>query len=357
MRRDLLSARARSFPEYVPGEQPSDRTFIKLNTNENPYGPPPAVRRAIRRAASGNLNLYPDPLCLNLRGAIGRRYGLSPEEVFAGNGADEVLRLAMAAYAGPSGKVVFPAASYPLYRTLAALAGCRWREIPVDRNFRVKEEFFVSHRDSFKILCNPNSPTGSFIPPAQVEEIVRLNRKVVLIDEAYADFADDNCLSLVRKYDNVVVCRTFSKAYGMAGLRVGWCAGRKELLAPLFSLKDSYNLDAVAQHAACAALEESEYVEKAKRKICATRRTLAEQLAKAGFSVLPSQANFLFVRPPLLPAEHYYRQLKERRILVRWFNAPRLKAYVRITVGKNSEVDALLSATEEILRAARRRQV
>jgi len=344
-----LSRLVERFPAYVPGEQPRGRTYIKLNTNENPYGPSPRVVEAIRAAAGGRLNLYPDPLCLDLRRAIAARYGLSEEQIFVGNGADEVLRLAMTAFAGPGTPVVFPAASYPLYRTLAVLAGCLPEEVPVDRHFFPSQEFFSSYRDCFTILCNPNSPTGTWLPSSAVENLVRSRRRVVLVDEAYADFAEETCLPLVGRYDNLVVCRTFSKAFGLAGIRVGWCAGSRRLIAALFAIKDSYNVDILAQAAALAAVRDIRHMERARKKILATRGRLERALVRLGFSVVPSQANFLFAKPPGISAQEYYRNLKERGILVRWFDAPRLRQHVRITIGTDREVDVLLSKTTSLV--------
>jgi len=336
------------FPAYVPGEQPHEKGYLKLNTNENPYAPSPHVSAAVRNAQEQSFRLYSDPVCTLLRAKIGERYSVSPEQLFIGNGSDEVLRLAVLAFCNKGEEVIFPMPSYPLYETISAMAYAKPSPVSLDKHFTLPDSFAWEKTGCVKIIANPNSPTGTLFPLSQIEEIARNSKRMVIVDEAYADFAGKTSLSLLRRFDNILVCRTFSKSFALAGIRVGYAFGSPETIGKLFLLKDSYNVNALSQIAACAAMDDYEYMEKQQKKVIMGRELLASILRQMGFLVVPSHANFLFVKPSRVSAGELYRRLKERKILVRYFTAPATKEYVRITIGTPAELKTLVNAIREI---------
>ncbi len=345
--------RLRALDPYVPGEQPRDRRYVKLNTNENPYPPSPRVLEALREAATADLRLYPDPGALQLRRAIADRYGTVPERVFAGNGSDEVLAFAFAAFFGKrSGKrelLLFPDLSYSFYPVYAGLWGISYKRIPVTEDFSIDAADYCVPAGGV-VFPNPNAPTGRALSRAEVLSIVDYHRKehnVVLVDEAYVDFGAESVADAIADYPNLLVVHTLSKARSLAGLRVGYALGQEELVEGLRRVKDSFNsypLDRLALAGATAAVTDAEYYDQVNRRVAATRDRVAAALAGLGFTVLPSAANFLFVRHPDHAGAALFAALRERGILVRHFNKERIAEYLRVSIGTDEEMDAFLAA-------------
>lgn len=332
---------------YVPGEQPKVPGLIKLNTNENPYPPSPAVFDAMRAAIDGRLRLYPDPTASGLRQKLAVRYGFAPEQFIAGNGCDDILNLCVRAFCGEGEKLAYCQPSYSLYPVLADIQGARKVEIPLDDGFQIGK---LPALDGVKLalITQPNAPSGVFLRKADVRRIIETIHGVVVIDEAYVDFASDNCLEFVREYDNVIVARTMSKAVSFAGMRVGWAVGPVDAL---HKVRDSYNVNRLSQVGAEAALEDWAYYEANVKKICATRQRVSGELGKWGCGVLPSQTNFIFVKPPApITAKCWFDELRERKVLVRWWDADRIRDYVRVSIGTDEEMNIFLEATREAFR-------
>jgi len=345
-----MRAAIQALDAYVPGEQPRDQGWVKLNTNENPYPPSPAAVAAGARALE-TAHLYPDPLCTELCATAARVYGLAPAQVFAGNGSDEVLNLLVRMTAAEGALVASFRPSYTLYPTLAAIQGATYRAWDFDGAYRLPETPPVSGA-AIVFLPNPNSPSATIVPLETIRDLCRAATGLVVVDEAYADFAQENALGLLGEFDNLVITRSFSKSYALAGLRVGLALAAPEVIDALLKIKDSYNLDAVAQAAATAALADEAYLSKTVATILATRDRLCAGLDAQGFEVYPSQANFVLARVPSdrgPGAREVYEALKARRILVRYFDAPRLDDCLRITVGTDAQTDQLLDALQEII--------
>jgi histidinol-phosphate aminotransferase len=330
---------------YVPGEQPRSSSVIKLNTNENPYPPSPRVEEALRALGPDALRKYPDPLSGALRTACAERYGYpGPEWVIAGNGMDELLALAVRTFADPEDTILTTYPTYILYETLAQLHGAPIRLVDLDERFQLSDEFF-SVKAKLCFLPRPNSPSGVSIPRAEVERLCRAFDGLVIIDEAYVDFADDNCMDFPKRFENAIVMRTFSKSFSLAGMRLGIAVARPELIAEFLKTKDSYNLNAFTQAAGLAAFLDYDHMLANAGKVRRTRTRLTEALEQLGFVVPPSQSNFVLARWSGTPsARDLYLKLKDRGIFVRWFNARRLDNALRITVGTDAEIDALLDA-------------
>jgi histidinol-phosphate aminotransferase len=328
----------------VPGEQPAPgRRVVKLNTNENPYPPSPRALEAVARAADGSLRLYPDPEASALRRLASAVYDVPPEYVLAGNGSDECLALLVRALIDPGNRVAFPVPTYSLYDTLVAVQGGTAVRVPWPDDWALPAAL-AEARARLTFLCNPNSPSGTLVPTAAVEALARRLDGVLVVDEAYVDFARENALSLVRRHANVVVLRTFSKSFSLAGLRVGLAFGHPELLAGLRTVKDSYNLDRIALAAAEAALADRPHMEANVARVRATRARLTTELGRLGFTTTPSEANFVLARRPGTDLGPLARALAARDVLVRHFATPALRDALRITVGSDEEVDALLAA-------------
>lgn len=344
---------------YVPGEQPADISVIKLNTNENPYPPSPAVLQALKRINADMLRRYPAPECKILRAVIAKVHRCLPEQVFVGNGSDEILALCSRAFVEDSGRIAFFEPSYSLYPVLARIRNVRFRAIPLGQDFSWPDSPQKMHAagsaDLF-YMTNPNAPTGVLYPKQEVARLCKCFAGVVVLDEAYVDFASKNCLDLALKLKNTLVLRTLSKSYSLAGLRVGYAIGSKELIAALFKIKDSYNVDAVGQSLAAAAIKDQAYMRANVRRITATRRKLGRALAALGFVVLPSDANFVFARPTRINAENLYRRLRERNILVRYFAGKETRDFLRITVGTDEQINKLLKAVAALQRSEVRGQ-
>lgn len=333
---------------YVPGEQPADIKVIKLNTNETPYPPSPAVLRALKRIDGDSLRRYPDPECKNLRTIIARLHKCSVKQVFVGNGSDEILALCSRAFVEDNSRIAFFEPSYSLYPVLARIRNVRSRVVRLGKNFQWRMP--SDCKAGLFYMTNPNAPTGILYPKKEVARFCKRFAGVVVLDEAYVDFANSNCIDLALKLKNTLVLRTLSKSYSLAGLRVGYAIGSKELIAALFKIKDSYNVDRVAQCLAAAALQDQAYMRANVRRIIAARRKLSAGLLKLNFAVFPSETNFIWVKPPRISAEQLYRILCRQNIFVRYFKSKLTGDYLRITVGTDRQINLLLNIISEILK-------
>lgn len=351
---ELWSKRTRSLVPYVAGEQPRDRKFIKLNTNENPYPPSPKVIEAIRREAGEALRLYPDPNCTSLREAIGEILGVRPGQIYVGNGSDEVLALAFRAYFDEDRPIRFPDISYSFYPVFCDFYGLSYETVPLEKDWSIPVRPFLE-KSGGVVLADPNAPTSKAMSFGDLERVILSDPgRVVIVDEAYVDFGGRTALELVGRCPNLLVVRTFSKSGALAGLRVGYAIGQEELVEGLYRVKDSFNsypVDRLAQAGAEAAIRDVEYYREITDKIMRTRERAARELEKLGFLVCPSKTNFLFVSHPAVPAKRLLDGLRERGILVRWWGKPRIESYLRITVGTDEEMDALVKALGELTAA------
>ncbi|MDR3270302.1 MAG: histidinol-phosphate transaminase [Peptococcaceae bacterium] len=336
---------ARNLDPYVPGEQPKDRQYIKLNTNENPYPPSAQVISAIHSATNEDLKLYPDPNGEALRRAIASRFELSADQVFLGNGSDEVLAFTFLAFFDPGRSILFPDITYSFYPVYANLFHIPYRCVPLNEDFTLPVSEFRGDNHGV-IFPNPNAPTGNAIAAQAVEEILRHNQEhVVVIDEAYIAFGGESAVPLIRRYPNLLVIHTLSKSHSLAGLRVGFAMGDPELIRALETIKNSvnsYTLDRLALAGAEAAIKDTAYYQGTKIKIMRTRAHVVSELEKMGFTVIPSQANFIFIRHPVQDAAELFRQLKEHGILVRYFPKPRIDQFLRVSIGNDAEMAAFL---------------
>ncbi|MBN1610983.1 MAG: histidinol-phosphate transaminase [Polyangiaceae bacterium] len=332
---------------YVPGEQPRVDDLVKLNTNENPYDPSPRVVEAIAQEAAQRLRLYPEPESDSVRRAVCRHHGVSPEQVFVGNGSDEVLAHVFRALLQHEAPILFPDVTYTFYPVFARLYGIAYETVALDAHFNVRVDDYVRPNGGI-VLANPNAPTGLALPIAQIERLLQRNRdSVVVVDEAYVDFGAESAVPLVGRYDNLLVVHTLSKARSLAGLRVGFAMGHPELVEGLERVKNSFNsypLDRLAIVGAVAALEDQDHFERTRQSIMITRTVVTEGLRELGFEVLPSCANFVFARHPQHDARALLRGLREARILVRHFSAPRIEQFLRISIGTDYDAVALLGA-------------
>lgn len=338
---------------YVPGEQPQDKSYIKLNTNEFPFEPCDGVKAVVNGEKAADLRLYSDPTCRVLKEAIAENYGLKTENVFCGNGSDEVLALSFLAFCKKDDTVVFPDISYGFYPVFASFFGLNYREIPLETDFSINENDYYSDCGTVYI-ANPNAPTGLTLGTEQIENILKNNpNHVVVIDEAYCDFCDCSATGLIGKYRNLLVVRTFSKSYALAGARIGFALGDKELISDLEKAKFSfnpYNINRLSIEIGAAAMKDREYFEKTVAVIKENREKLTDDLKKLGFTVLPSGANFVFAKKDGFDGEKLYLELKENGILVRHFGKERIKDYLRITVGTKEQNAALINTLGRILK-------
>ena len=331
---------------YVPGEQPQDRRYIKLNTNENPYPPSPRVLEALRLAVTEDLRLYPDPSAQDLRSKAAEVYGLAADQIVAGNGSDDLLAMLFRACvdAGSTPDVAYPVPTYSLYDTLAQIQGTTPKTAPFPPDFTLPVEALLAVGARLNLICNPNSPSGTLTPVSTIADFARRAKGLVVVDEAYVDFAHESALSLLGSCPNVVVLRTFSKSFSLAGMRIGLAFGDRELIAQLNKVKDSYNLDRLSLVAARAALDDLPWMKANVEKIRESRATLARELGELGFRIPPSEANFLFATHARLAGADLYRALRERGILVRHFSTRTLSDGLRITVGTREQNSALVAA-------------
>lgn len=331
---------------YVPGEQPKDQRYIKLNTNECPYPPSPQVLAAIQAELTDTLRLYPDPNADLFKDAIAEYYDLEPQQVFVGNGSDEVLAHIFHALFKPDQPLLFPDISYSFYPVYANLYQLAVKQIPLTDDFRLDLSAYLQENGGI-IFPNPNAPTGSALELAAIEALLQANQQsVVVIDEAYVDFGAETSIPLVKRYPNLLVVQTLSKSRSLAGLRAGFAVGHPALIEALERVKNSFNsypLDRLAIVGATAAIQDQAYFVGLCQSIINTRTTTITHLQELGFHVLPSAANFVFTRPPAGNAEALYLALKEQGVLVRHFKKPRIQEYLRITIGTDEEMQTLLS--------------
>lgn len=344
-----------SLEGYVPGEQPHNGDTIKLNTNENPYPPSPRVLFALRRAVNGSLRLYPEPMGDTARSVAARVYGVEPENILVGNGSDELLSILARCFVGPGQRVVYPVPTYTLYDTLIAIQEGEKTTVDYPPEFTLPESLFVQD-GALTILCNPNSPSGTLAPLQEIERLARRVSGILVVDEAYIDFADGgtaSALSLTRSFPHVVVLRSFSKSYSLAGMRIGLAFASREIIAAMAKVKDSYNADRLSLVAAQAALQDLPWMERNVRRIRTGRRKLTRSLTRLGFRVYPSQANFVLARREGENLQWLYGELKKRKILVRYFDQTGLRDSLRITVGAPRQNRALLKEMGTILTTGR----
>lgn len=344
--KEFWSSMIKDIEPYTPGEQPKNQKFIKLNTNENPYPPSPGVIEAIRQGVGAQLRLYPDPSAGAFVEAVAEYWGVDTAMVFPGNGSDEVLAMAFMAFFEEGREVAFPDVTYSFYPVYSNLFGQKIKIVKLKEDYSIDVDGMRG--DGGVVLANPNAPTGMALSLPEVERIVRQNPAVVvLVDEAYVSFGAESAVSLVGKYENLLVCNTLSKSHSLAGMRLGYAIGAENLIAGLNAVKDSFNsytLDRLAILAGAAAMRDRAYTEETSRKIVATRERAAAALREKSFTVLPSKANFFYVKPPFKQAEEVFKELREKGILIRRFGGERERDYLRVSIGTDEEMDAFLTA-------------
>ena len=333
---------------YEPGFQPAETDVVKLNTNENPYPPSPAVMDAIRDISEEQMRRYPDPHGNKFRKAAAEVNGVGPDYIMCCNGGDELLEITIRAFCDENRPLAYPVPTYSLYPVLANLQNCKAIEVPFDSEFNLPAKL-ASADAALTIVCNPNAPTGSFVSVDELKSLAGKLSGVLLIDEAYVDFAEDNCAALVKDFDNVIILRSMSKGYCLAGIRFGYAIAQPALIAGLMKVKDSYNVDAVAITAATAAIRDQSYFQQNVKKVKAERARLTQQLRDLGFDVPDSSSNFVLAKCKNHKAVEIYEKLVERKIYVRYFDYPNLNDKLRITVGTSEQNDKLLLALKEIL--------
>jgi histidinol-phosphate aminotransferase len=377
----LIRPLVRHLHAYVPGEQPRVQGLIKLNTNENPYPPSPNVLSAVRAAVDGRLRLYPNPTSQRLREKLAKLHRCSADNIIIGNGSDELLSLAVRTFVEPDSSVSFAqtrrharwskarditstatvqyfSPSYSLYPVLANIHSAHTNCVNLTEEFNLpslellKRSRAWDFNAALTFITTPNAPSGRAIATSELDALCHAIRGVVVLDEAYVDFAEENALSLALKYPHVLVARTFSKAYSLCFQRVGYFVGHPELIAALDKLRDSYNVNGLGQIGALATLDDLAYYRANFARIKTTRARLSEELTVLGFEVLPSATNFILARPPRFPAERWLQKLRERKMLVRWFCCPAVKDYLRITIGAEADAKALIRAAKAIMRAS-----
>ena len=344
---DALSA-------YVPGEQPASNVrVIKLNTNENPYPPSPKALKVLQEISGELLRRYPHPMAREFCQAASQMLGVPADWILVGNGSDDLLTMIIRACTEPGRSVVYPMPTYVLYRTLAQIQTADVMEVPYPEDYTLPVEALVAARGAVTFIASPNSPSGTGIPIELLDKLASQLTGVLVIDEAYVDFAETSALELVKRHENVIVLRTLSKGYSLAGLRLGFGIANPTLLSGLIKVKDSYNVDAVACAVGAAAILDGEYKERNAEKVKASRAEVAASLQKLGFEIWPSQANFLLVRvPESVSAEWLYQQLKDRGILVRYFKQSRLSDKLRISIGTPEENAALIENLSALLESS-----
>lgn len=333
---------------YEPGFQPKSVDIIKLNTNENPYLPSPQAVEALSRINVEQLRRYPDPFGTLFREAAAEIHGVSPENIMCCNGGDDLLTIAFRAFCDENRPVAYPIPTYSLYPVLANLQNCKAIEVPFDNEFNLPSELTKTGA-ALTIVCNPNAPSGSFVSVGEMASLADELSGVLLIDEAYVDFADENCAGLVKDFDNVIILRSMSKGYGLAGLRFGYAIAPAELISGLMKVKDSYNVDAVAIAVATAAIKDQEYFKQTTEKVKKARELLTEQLRTLKFEVIDSHSNFVLAETISCQARVIYDKLVQRNIYVRYFDLPGLENKLRITVGTEQQNDKVILALKEIL--------
>lgn len=342
-----------SLTPYVPGEQPRLQNLVKLNTNENPYGPSPKVIAALQAEAAESLRLYPDPDSSQLKAAIADYHGLQSSQVFVGNGSDEVLAHVFQALLKHDQPLLFPDITYSFYPVYCGLYGIEYETVPLNAQFEIAVQDYVRPNGGI-IFPNPNAPTGIPLPLRDIERLLRANtQSVVVIDEAYVDFGTESAVSLVKKYPHLLVTHTYSKSRSLAGLRVGYAVGDAALIEALIRVKDSFNsypIDRFAEAGAIAAIEDETFFQQARQQVMASREQLVAEMTAMGFEVLPSGANFIFARHPQYSGEQLAAGLREQAVIVRHFKKPaRIAEFLRITIGNDAQNQALMNALRSLL--------
>ena len=334
-----------SMTGYVPGEQPRDAGIIKLNTNENPYPPSPRVYAALRKAINGSLRLYPEPLGDALRSAAADIYRVKSSNIIAGNGSDELLSMVLRCFVGPGDRVAFPRPTYSLYDTLVEIQDGTCAAVDYSEDFSLPAAL-TEQEAALTFLCNPNAPSGTLVSLAEVEKLARSVRGILVIDEAYVDFAETegaSSIPLIASLPNLIVLRTFSKAFSLAGMRIGLAFASEEIIGGLMKVKDSYNLNRLSLVAATAALSDMPWMARNARRIQRSRKKLAAALKRTGYQVYPSHANFILARKTGRNLRPIYEELKRQKILVRYFDVPGLQDCLRITIGTPKEIQTLIA--------------
>jgi histidinol-phosphate aminotransferase len=344
--------KVRELEPYVPGEQPKDKKYIKLNTNENPYPPSKRVMEVMKNAVNGDLKLYPDPTCSELIDELADYYSLEKDQIFIGNGSDEVLAFSFMAFFSKDRKILFPDISYSFYPVYAQLLDLNYELVKLDENFNVSLEEFKKENGGV-IIPNPNAPTAKYIHIEELKKLVEANKdSVVIIDEAYIDFGGESMIKFINEYDNLLVIQTLSKSRALAGLRVGFAFGHKDLIEGLNRIKNSinsYTIDRVAISGAAEAIRDEEYFQEITKKIISTREKTVEDLESLGFMVLESKANFVFASHKEVQGKVLYEKLKDNGVLVRYFNKERIDNFLRISIGTDDEMAVLLDKLKIIL--------
>lgn len=349
----FLSSLYSKLEPYVPGEQPKDKAYIKLNTNESPFPPSPKVKAVLSDEVIDDLNLYPDPEVTMLREALAEHHGVEKQNIFVGNGSDDVIAFSIMAFCGRGGKLTCPDITYGFYPVYADLFGVELTEVPLREDFSVNISDYTHFKNPI-IIANPNAPTGLMLSVAEIEKLVlHNNERLVIIDEAYMDFGKASCAKLTKKFDNLLIIRTYSKSRSLAGLRVGYAIGNKALIADLETMRFSfnpYNINSLTMRAAAAAIKDNAYYNACIDNIIENREMTKKSLASLGFNVLDSKANFVFVSHPDISAKMLYEELKKRGILVRYFGKERIKNFVRITVGSKEQMISVINEITNILK-------
>ncbi len=342
---------AKNIESYVPGEQPRNREYIKLNTNENPYPPSPKVAQCIHSIDLDNIRLYPDPSCKELCTVIADYYNIRKEQIFIGNGSDEVLAFSFLAFFNPEEIILFPDITYSFYRVYADLFKINYELIPLAADFSIPTQKLLTNKSI--VLPNPNAPTGKYLLISEIEKILNYNKeKVIIIDEAYIDFGGESAVKLIKKHLNLLIVQTMSKSRSLAGMRVGFAMGDENLILALNQIKNSFNsytIDCIALKVAAEAFKDMNYFEETRTRIMKTRAWVAKELNNLGFQVINSMANFIFVSHPIYPAFKLYERLKEEGFLVRYFKQPRIDNYLRISIGTDAEMHAFINIIKCLL--------
>jgi histidinol-phosphate aminotransferase len=339
---------------YSPGEQPAmGERVIKLNTNENPFPPSPRVAQALAQIEMELLRRYPNPTADVFRAAASKVLGIPLNMIMAGNGSDDILSIATRTFLSPGATLAFPDPTYSLYPVLAELQEVRWLAVPWEKDWDLPVEALASSGAAAIYVANPNAPTGTFVRPERIAELLSRFKGLVLVDEAYVDFAGEDCLSLVHNHENLVISRSLSKAYSLAGLRFGYAVAQPQVIGEMVKVKDSYNCDAISMILAAAAISDQEYARKTWEHVRSERERLTDELTAMGWRILPSRANFILATAPDGDGRRVYLGLKAQGILVRYFDQPGLRDKVRITVGTSQENNALLGGIKALMAAER----
>lgn len=349
----LWFSKIRKIDPYVPGEQPNAKNMIKLNTNECPYPPSPIIKKAIEQYDEDKLRLYPSFKCDELKEVLAETYNVKKENIFLGNGSDEVIALCFQTFYNSEKPILFPDITYSFYDVWCNLYNIPYECVPLDDEFKIKKEDFFKENGGV-VITNPNAPTGRYMELSELEEIIQNNKDViVIVDEAYIDFGGTSAVSLLQKYDNIVIVQTFSKSRALAGIRVGYAICSEELIGYLEAIKNSFNsytLNSLSQVIATASAKDREYFNECTQKIINTRERIVSELSKLGFNTIPSKSNFIFTTNPDVKAEFIFEELKKKNIFVRYFKKPRISEYLRITIGTDDEMNSLISELKNIIK-------